>query len=63
MRKREETKKVKIGKISIGHSNKIIIQSMCNTKTSDAKRTIDQIIKLRIIFNISFNSSCYNFCK
>ena len=45
MRKREETKKVKIGKISIGHSNNVIIQSMCNTKTYDVKNTVKQIIE------------------
>ena len=43
MRKREETKKIKIGKISIGHSNSVIIQSMCNTKTFDVNSTVRQI--------------------
>ena len=46
MRKREETKKVKIGKISIGHSKNVIIQSMCNTKTFDVNNTIKQIRSL-----------------
>lgn len=46
MYKREETKKVKVGKLSIGHSKKCIIQSMCNTKTSDVKKTIEQIKRL-----------------
>lgn len=46
MRKREETKKIKVGKISIGHSNRIIIQSMCNTKTFDVTKTVKQILSL-----------------
>lgn len=46
MRKREETKKIKVGKISIGHSNRIIIQSMCNTKTFDVAKTVKQILSL-----------------
>lgn len=43
MFKREKTKKVKIGSISIGHSNNVVIQSMCNTKTFDVKSTVKQI--------------------
>ena len=46
MRKREETKKVRIGKINIGHSKNVIIQSMCNTKTFDVNNTIKQIRSL-----------------
>ena len=46
MGKREETKKVKIGNISIGHSRNVVIQSMCNTKTFDVKSTIKQILIL-----------------
>lgn len=46
MREREETKKVKVGNVSIGHSNRVIIQSMCNTKTYDTKNTIKQILDL-----------------
>ena len=46
MRKREETKKVKVGKISIGHSKNVIIQSMCNTKTYDVTKTVSQILEL-----------------
>ena len=46
MRKREETKKVKVGKRSIGHSKNVVIQSMCNTKTFDVKSTINQIRSL-----------------
>lgn len=46
MRKREETKKIKVGNISIGHSKNIVIQSMCNTKTYDVKNTVRQILLL-----------------
>ena len=46
MRKRTETKKIKVGKVSIGHKNDCVIQSMCNTKTFDAKNTIKQILEL-----------------
>lgn len=46
MRKREETKKVKVGNINIGHSKNVVIQSMCNTKTFDVKSTVNQIIDL-----------------
>lgn len=47
MRKREETKKVKVGKISIGHSPNVVIQSMCNTKTFDVQKTVRQILELQ----------------
>ena len=46
MYSRTLTKKIKIGNISIGHKNNVIIQSMCNTKTYDTKKTIAQIIDL-----------------
>lgn len=46
MYKREETKKVKVGPVAIGHSKNVVIQSMCNTKTYDTKKTIEQIKEL-----------------
>lgn len=46
MIKRNETKKVKVGTVSIGHSRNVIIQSMCNTKTYDVNKTIKQIKSL-----------------
>lgn len=46
MQKREKTKKIKVGKISIGHKNDVVIQSMCNTKTYDVKSTVKQILDL-----------------
>lgn len=46
MYKRTETKKIKVGNLTLGHSKNVIIQSMCNTKTYDAKSTIKQILAL-----------------
>ncbi len=40
------THEVKIGNVTIGHGNKIAIQSMTNTKTEDVKATVDQILRL-----------------
>lgn len=40
---RRKTKEIKIGDIRIGGSNKIAIQSMTNTDTSDSITTIEQI--------------------
>lgn len=43
---RNNTKKINVGNISIGGSENVVIQSMCNTKTSDIKATINQINNL-----------------
>ncbi len=40
---RELTRKIKVGNTTIGGENKVLIQSMCNIKTSNAKEVIDQI--------------------
>ena len=40
---REKTRKIKVGNVQIGGQNKIIIQSMCNTKTKDIEATVKQI--------------------
>ena len=40
---REQTKQIKIGNISIGGSNKVLIQSMCNIKTSKVNEVVKQI--------------------
>jgi len=44
---RHNTRKVKVGKIFIGSNSPISIQSMCNTKTSDIKATLNQINELK----------------
>lgn len=43
---RTETKPIKVGQYTIGHQNKIIIQSMTNTKTKDVEATVHQIKSL-----------------
>ena len=43
---RENTKKIKIGDRVIGGGSPILIQSMTNTPTEDAKATIEQILRL-----------------
>ena len=40
---RENTRKIKIGNITIGGSNKVLIQSMCNIKTSKVDEVVRQI--------------------
>ena len=43
---RKETRKVMVGNVQIGGQNKVVIQSMCNTKTKNVKNTVEQILKL-----------------
>ena len=40
---RTNTRKVMVGNVQIGGQNKVVIQSMCNTKTKDVKKTVKQI--------------------
>ena len=40
---REKTKKIKVGNITIGGENKVLIQSMCNIKTSNVDKVVKQI--------------------
>jgi len=44
--RRTETRKIKVGNVEIGGQNKVIIQSMCNTKTKDVEATVKQILEL-----------------
>ena len=46
MIKRSKTRKIKVGNITIGGQNKVVIQSMCNTKTKDVTSTVNQILEL-----------------
>lgn len=46
MFKREKTKKIYVGNVCIGGQNKVVIQSMTNTKTKDVNSTVKQILKL-----------------
>ena len=43
---REKTRKVKVKDIQIGGNNKVVIQSMCNIKTSNYEKVINQILNL-----------------
>ena len=43
IRRRSETKQIKIGNTTIGGSNKVLIQSMCNIKTSKVDEVVRQI--------------------
>lgn len=43
---RNKTKKIKVGNVTLGGSDDIIIQSMCNTKTEDKENTVKQILEL-----------------
>lgn len=44
--KRTETRKINVGGVGIGGQNKVVIQSMTNTKTKDIEATIKQINQL-----------------
>ena len=43
---RKNTRKVMVGNVQIGGQNKVVIQSMCNTKTKDINATVKQILDL-----------------
>ena len=40
---RRKTREMNIGKVAIGGNNKLAIQSMTNTDTKNAEKTLDQI--------------------
>lgn len=46
MIKRNNTRKIMVGNVQIGGQNKVVIQSMCNTKTKDVEATVKQILEL-----------------
>ena len=43
---RTKTRTIKVGNVTIGGSNEVVIQSMTNTKTKDVDKTVEQILKL-----------------
>ena len=43
---RKNTRPIKVGNVQIGGQNKVVIQSMTNTKTKDVKNTVEQILQL-----------------
>lgn len=46
---RKNTRVINVGGVQIGGQNKVIIQSMTNTKTNDIKSTVEQILKLESV--------------
>ena len=46
---RENTRIIKVGNTQIGGENKVVIQSMCNTKTKDIENTVKQILELESV--------------
>lgn len=44
--KRKDTRKIMVGNVQIGGQDRVIIQSMCNTKTKDIDSTVKQILEL-----------------
>ena len=44
--RRETTRPINVGSVQIGGQNKVVIQSMTNTKTKDVKATVKQIKEL-----------------
>ena len=46
MYNRQETRPIFVKDVQIGGQNKVVIQSMCNTKTKDVDATVEQILKL-----------------
>ena len=47
MFERKITRQIQVGKIKIGGGAPVSVQSMTNTKTSDTKSTVEQILKLQ----------------
>lgn len=43
---RTETRAIQVGSLMIGHQNHVVIQSMCNTRTSNIEATVAQILEL-----------------
>ena len=43
---RKETRKINVGGVTSGGQNKVVIQSMCNTKTKNVEDTVKQILEL-----------------
>ncbi len=43
---RKDTRSVMVGNVQIGGQDRVVIQSMCNTKTKDVENTVKQILDL-----------------
>ena len=44
--KRTETRSIHVRDLTIGGTDHVVIQSMCNTRTKDVEKTVQQILKL-----------------
>lgn len=49
MYKRNQTKPIFVGNVQIGGQDKVVVQSMCNTKTKNVEATTNQILELEKI--------------
>ena len=49
MKTRENTRQITVGNVKIGGQNKLVIQSMTNTKTKDVEATVNQIHALEAV--------------
>lgn len=47
MNKRSHTKRINVGRVALGHQNKVVIQSMCNIKTEKVDEVVAQILRLQ----------------
>lgn len=47
--KRSETRSMQVSNIQLGGQHRVVIQSMCNTRTKDIDSTIDQILRLESV--------------
>ena len=47
--KRNKTRQIKVGNVLIGGQDKVVIQSMTNTKTIDVESTVKQILELESV--------------
>ena len=44
--KRQDTRSIQVGNLTLGGNEEVIIQSMCNTRTADIEKTVQQILNL-----------------
>lgn len=58
--KRNQTTSIKVGNLTIGGNNEIIIQSMTNTKTKDIEATVQQIFELQQLGCQLVRMACLN---
>ena len=60
MVKRTETRQMKVGNLILGGQNKVLIQSMCNTRTKDIEATVKQILELESLGCEIVRLACIN---